>query len=131
MTRNPDDPNDPTAPVGPRAKTRTRSPTSRPPLREASEPSDTTLTGSRTRSEPSDTTLTGSRTRTRSISIGSMPRGSEKSRTKTRELPPQTRDKTKLVIELDDPGELIGFLEQIIHVLKDNKSKKITLVIEE
>jgi hypothetical protein len=107
MSRDPDDPNNP-----PRPRTRTKSITLG-----MSNPNDP--------SPPS-----GPRTRTRAISIGAL-RGSEKSRTKTKELPPIVREKTKLVIELDDPGELIGFLEQIIHVLRDNKSKKITLVIEE
>ena len=72
------------------------------------------------------------RTRTRSISIGtaSSLRAPEKSRTKTKELPPSP-DKTRLVIELDDPNELIGFLEQIVSVLREGKRKRIVLVVEE
>jgi len=118
VSRDPDEP-EPPPPVSSRTRTRSKLPT-RSPIRDegaAAEPDAA--------SGPS-----GPRTRTRSITIGSL-RGPEKSRTKTKEIPPVEREKTKLVIELDDPGELIGFLEQIIHVLRDNKSKKITLVIEE
>ena len=49
---------------------------------------------------------------------------------KTKELPPSP-DRTKLVIDLDDAKELIGFLQQIIHALQDGKRKRITLVVEE
>lgn len=71
----------------------------------------------------------GPRTRTRSISIGAL-RETTKSRVKTKELPPSP-DRTRLVIELDDPKELIGFLQQIISSLQDGKRKRITLVVDD
>jgi hypothetical protein len=80
--------------------------------------------------DPNDQSLpAGPRTRTRSISIGSL-REATKSRVKTKELPPSP-DKTRLVIELDDPKELIGFLQQIISSLQDGKRKRITLVVDD
>lgn len=108
MSGDPDDPSDPL----PRPRTRSKS---------------ITTVGAQDPGDPS--TPAGPRTRTRSISIGSL-REPTKSRVKTKELPPSP-NKTRLVIELDDPKELIGFLQQIINSLQDGKRKKITLVVEE
>jgi hypothetical protein len=108
MSRDPDDPTDPP----PRPRTRSKS---------------ITTVGVPDPNGPSP--LSG-RTRTRSISISSALQGPEKSRVKTKELPPAL-DRTRLVIDLDDTKELIGFLQQIINALQDGKRKRITLVVED
>jgi hypothetical protein len=109
MSRDPDEPNDPP----PRPRTRSKS---------------ITTVGVQDPNNPSPPS--GPRTRTRSISIGSALRGPEKSRVKTKELPPSP-DRTRLVIDLDDAQELIGFLQQIISALQDGKRKRITLVVDD
>jgi hypothetical protein len=109
MSRDPDDPNDPP----PRPRTRSKS---------------ITTVGVPDQNDPSSPS--GPRTRTRSVSIGAALREPAKSRVKTKELPPSP-NRTRLVIDLDDPKELIGFLQQIISALQDGKRKQITLVVDD